>query len=190
MLVTRYIGSSGSSARICWRTLSVSASGDAGPRTTTVSARVGNCRCGRYIAARESASSASCLTPPTTPTTVIHGAVELASKPPRRTRRPIGSWSGHSCVGHALVDHDHARRAADVLLAKQAPAPQRDLHRAEVVGADDALVDVDERLARLRRPALDRDRPPRHHLAERQRRDAADRRRRRAAPTTRAQISR
>ena len=28
MLVTRYIGNSGSSARICWRTLSVSASGD------------------------------------------------------------------------------------------------------------------------------------------------------------------
>ena len=182
MLVTRYIGNSGSIARTCCRTLSVSASGDPWPRTTTVRARVGNCRCGRYIAARESASSASCFTAPTTPTTVIHGAVELASNPPRRTRRPIGSSSGPQLRGHALVDHDHARRAADVQLAEQAPAPQRDLHRAEVVGADNPLVDVDERLAGLRHPALDGDRPPRHHLAQRQRRHPAHARRRPAAP--------
>ena len=63
-----------------------------------------------------------------------------------------------------------------------APAPQRNLHRAEVVGADDPLVDVDERLAGLRDAALDGDRPPRHHLAQRQRRHPAHAPTRRAAP--------
>ena len=62
---------------------------------------------------------------------------------------------------------------ASVLLGEEPPAPQRDLHRAEVVAGDDALIDIDELLAGRRRPSLDRDRPPRHHLTERQRRDAA-----------------
>ena len=70
---------------------------------------------------------------------------------------------------------------ARVLLVEQPPLQQRDLHRPEVVAADDALIGVDERLARRARPSFDGDRSPREHLAERQRRHAARGRRRPAA---------
>ena len=63
-----------------------------------VMVRVGTCECAQCIAMRGSVSSPSCLTRPTTPTTVIQGASGVASIPPVRTRLPIGSWPGHSCA--------------------------------------------------------------------------------------------
>ena len=62
----------------------------------------------------------------------------------------------------------------NVRLAEYAAPQQRNLHRAEIVGGDAALIDIDEGLARLRHAAFDGDGAPRHHAAQRQRRDSAD----------------
>ena len=104
---------------------------------------------------RESASSVSCLTRPTTPTTVIHGVSGVTSKPPVRIRLPTGSSPGHSCCAmcSSMTTTRGVVRVSRSL--KSRPLEQRDLHRLEVVAADDAHVDVDELLAGRRRPSFD-----------------------------------
>ena len=58
---------------------------------------------------RESASSASCLTRPTTPTTVIHGACRDV-EPPVRMRLPSALLVRPELLRHVLVDDGDARR--------------------------------------------------------------------------------
>ena len=68
------------------------------PRTTTLNARDGRCRCQWYIAIRGSTpSSVYCRTPPVTPITVIQGVSGVTSNPPVRIRLPTGSCPGQSC---------------------------------------------------------------------------------------------
>ena len=94
--------------------------------------------------------------------------------PPMRTRLPSGSLRRPELSATMRSSTIITRgRGRGVLLVEQPAAAQRDLHRAEVVGGGDALIDVDEPLVGGRGPPFDRDRSPRHHVAERQRRDAA-----------------
>ncbi len=58
---------------------------------------------------------------------------------PNLIRRPIGSSLGQMRLRHRLVDDDERRRSRD--RAEHPPAPERDLHRVEVVRADDAVPD-------------------------------------------------
>ena len=120
---------------------------------------------------RESASSRSCLIRPTTPTTVSHGVSGLTSKPPERTRFPERVLAGPELPGQGLVHDDDPVGVTRVVLAEEPPGQERDLHRPEVVPADDADVHVDEGLAGRGGSPFHGDGTPRHHLAQGKRRD-------------------
>src|ERR1700682_1529899 len=82
---------------------------------------------------------------------------------------------GPEFLRHVFVDDNHARIRVCVLLVEEAAFAQRNLHGLEVVSTGDALVGVDEVLARWRHAAFHRDGSPGKGPAQRQRGHTAGR---------------
>src|SRR5688572_18627934 len=72
-----------------------------------------------------------------------------------------------------FVDDRHSRARLRIELVEVAARDEWNLHRLEVIAADDADVGVDEFLAGWRDASFDGDGAPREHLAQRKCRHAA-----------------
>ena len=76
-------------------------------------------------------------------------------------------------LGEIFVDDGDFLRGGRVEVVEESPLAQRDLHRFEIVAADDAFVGIDEIFAGGRRASFDGDGTPGEHFAERKRCDRA-----------------
>ena len=110
---------------------------------------------------------------PTTPTTREPGRVGVGVEAARAHALAERVLARPQLRRERLVHDDDSRLVARVVLVEEPARDERDPHRLEVAASHDADVGVDEGLAGRGRAPLHRDRAPRHHLAQRQRRDAA-----------------